>query len=136
MSGILLVEDDPKVRQLIGEMLRRRGYQVVEAGGGREAVSLVEQDPLALDLLVADVVMPSMSGRELAGIVSSLRPGIKVLYISGYPDDQLRQHGVSPLEANLLQKPFTQEELIRKVEELLRGEPKALRAGGAGTHRL
>jgi two-component system cell cycle sensor histidine kinase/response regulator CckA len=136
MTGILLVEDDRKVRQLIGEMLRRRGYQVVEAGSGHEAVSLVEQDPLALDLLVADVVMPRMSGRELAGIVSSLRPGIKVLYISGYPDDQLRQHGVSPLEANLLQKPFTQEELIRKVEELLRDEPKALRAGGAETHRL
>lgn len=136
MSGILLVEDDRRVRQLIGEMLRRRGYQVVEAGSGREAVNLVEQDPLALDLLVADVVMPRMSGRVLAGIVSSLRPGIKVLYISGYPEAQLRQHGVSPLEANLLQKPFTQEELIRKVEELLRDEPNALRAGGAGTHRL
>lgn len=133
MGGILLVEDDSKVRQLIGEMLRRRGYQVLEAGGGWEAVNLVGQDPLAIDLLIADVVMPKMSGPELAGILRVLRPEIKVLYISGYLEDQLRERGISHLEANFLQKPFTREELIEKLDELLyeEEEPKVLRVGGA-----
>ena len=135
MGCILLVEDDSKVRQLIGAMLERRGYQVVEARSGSEAVILVEQDPLAIDLLITDVVMPKMSGPELAGILKVLRPGIKVLYISGYLEDQLREYSVSHLEANFLQKPFTQEALIQKLDELLRDEPKVFRAGGAGSHR-
>jgi len=135
MGCILLVEDDSKVRQLIGAMLERRGYQVVEARSGSEAVILVEQDPLAIDLLITDVVMPKMSGPELAGILRALRPGIKVLYISGYLEDQVREHGISHLQANFLQKPFTQEELIHKLDELLHKQPNVLRAGGACSPR-
>ena len=136
MGCILLVEDDSKVRQLIGAMLRRRGYQVLEARSGSEAVNLAEQDPLAIDLLVTDVVMPKMSGPELAGILRALRPGIKVLYISGYLEDQLREHGISHLQANFLPKPFTQEELIHKLDELLHNQPNVFRAGGAGSPRF
>lgn len=136
MGCILLVEDDSKVRQLIGAMLRRRGYQVLEARSGSEAVNLAEQDPLAIDLLVTDVVMPKMSGPELAGILRALRPGIKVLYISGYLEDQLREHGISHLQTNFLPKPFTQEELIHKLDELLHNQPNVFRAGGAGSPRF
>jgi CheY-like chemotaxis protein len=136
VTSILLVEDDDSVRQLIGEMLRRRGYQVLEAGGGAEAAKLAEQAPQPIDVLLTDVVMPRMSGSELAGVVSAMRPGIRVLYISGYSEDELREYGITRRQPNFLQKPFTQEELIHKLESLLHEEPRTFRAAGSGSNGL
>ncbi len=132
--GVLLVEDDESVRRLVGEMLRRRGYQVLEASSGAAAVKLVEEDAQRIDVLLTDVVMPRMSGPELAGMVKTMLRGIRVLYISGYPEQQLRQYGVTRLQANFLQKPFRQDELVQKLEQLLDEEPRTLRAAGSGSN--
>ncbi len=134
VRGILLVEDDDSVRQLVGEMLRRRGYQVLEARGGAEAVKLAGESAQPIELLLTDVVMPRVSGPELAAMVKTMRRGIRVLYISGYPEEQLRQYGVTRFQTNFLQKPFRQAELVQKLERLLSEEPRAVSAGSSGSN--
>jgi two-component system cell cycle sensor histidine kinase/response regulator CckA len=130
MQCILLVEDDSEVRQLIGEMLRRRGYLVVEAGSGAEALEVARRDPHPIGLLIADVVMPGMCGPRLAEMLTAVLPEIKVLYISGYPEERLRFCGVSYGEPNFLAKPFTQSRLISKLEEVLKSRPTAVEPAG------
>ena len=126
---VLLVEDDAAVRALAKRALERRGYDVLEAGGGGAALA-VSAGAGAIHLLVTDVVMPGMGGRELAGRLRGLRPGLRVLYMSGYTDDALVRHGVLAGEAAFLQKPFTPESLARKVREVLDGPPPS-QAGAA-----
>jgi signal transduction histidine kinase len=115
---ILLVEDEVEVRQLGREILEQGGYTVLEAGGGLEALAIAAAHPAAIQLLLSDVVMPSMNGREVAEVIGRLRPGIAVLYMSGYTDDALGA-GVLPPGTDLLAKPFTRPALLRRVREIL-----------------
>jgi two-component system cell cycle sensor histidine kinase/response regulator CckA len=116
---ILLVEDEPGVRQLVREMLHRLGYTILEAGGGAEALRIFAQNQGAIDLLLTDVIMPQMSGRDLAERLRTVRPALKVLYISGYTDDMLAHHGVLEPNVYLLPKPFAPDELAKKLREVL-----------------
>jgi two-component system cell cycle sensor histidine kinase/response regulator CckA len=116
---ILLVEDESGVRQLVRDMLHRLGYRVLEAGNAQEAIGVFEKNQGAIDLLLTDVIMPHMSGRELAVRLKSVRPRLKVLYISGYTDDMLAHHGVLESDVFLLQKPFAPDALARKLREVL-----------------
>jgi PAS domain S-box-containing protein len=119
VETILLVEDEAGVRHLAREMLRQQGYAVHEAEGGSQALQLFEQHATSIDLLLTDVVMPQMSGRELAEHLLAARPDLKVLYMSGYTNDVIARHGLLDSATALLQKPFTQESLGRKVRAVL-----------------
>ena len=117
-EAILLVEDEPAVRSLNRQVLASCGYVVLEAADGREAVELVDGLDGSIDLLVSDVVMPHLGGRQLAEQLTAKRSGLKVLFVSGYTDDELVRHGVDA-EYAFLQKPFTPTGLARKVRDVL-----------------
>jgi CheY-like chemotaxis protein len=116
---ILLVEDNEQVRTVALGILERSGYRVIVARSAAEALLLCENERATVDLLVTDVVMPQMSGAELAKRLASLRPETKVLYMSGYTDDSVLRHGVLESGIAFLQKPFTPESLANKVREVL-----------------
>jgi PAS domain S-box-containing protein len=121
---VLLVEDDAAVRRLMRESLRRQGCNVIEAADGRDALSRAAAHEGAIDLLVTDVIMPGMSGPEVAECLS--RDGLvqRVLFVSGYADDAMMRHGITPGSASLLEKPFTPAAFAKRVREAL-----ALREG-------
>jgi len=121
---ILLVEDEDDVRELTREILEMAGYTVLEAAPGDEALRLCRDSARPIDLLLTDVVMPQMSGPELARRILELRPRTKVVYMSGYPDDALGHHGVLDPDIILLPKPFTRESLMQHVRRALDGETK------------
>ncbi|OFW01074.1 MAG: hypothetical protein A3I61_13860 [Acidobacteria bacterium RIFCSPLOWO2_02_FULL_68_18] len=116
---ILLVEDDTAVRHLARRFLESSGYVVLEAEHGGAALLTLERFNGTVDLLLTDVVMPGMSGPELAARLSGLRPGMKVLYASGYTDDAVLRRGVREDSARLLTKPYTRAELVRRVREVI-----------------
>jgi signal transduction histidine kinase/ActR/RegA family two-component response regulator len=116
---LLLVEDDEGVRALTRTVLKNGSYDVIEAVDPDEALRLVEKHAAPIHLLVTDVVMPGMSGRELAERLTAQRPDLKVLYVSGYTDDSVVRHGLLEAEVAFLQKPFTPDALARKVREVL-----------------
>jgi two-component system cell cycle sensor histidine kinase/response regulator CckA len=116
---VLLVEDEKGVRELAREYLEMSGYNVLEAENGYTALELVAMHAGQIHLLMTDVVMPGISGRELAERVSTIRPGIKVLYMSGYTDQAVVHHGILEGDATLLQKPFTLATLAAKLREIL-----------------
>ncbi len=120
---ILLVEDEDVVRDLAREVLEEGGYSVLAARHAGEALLVAERHPGPIQLLLTDVVMPHMGGRELAERVAPLRPGIRVLYVSGYTDDEVLRHGVMEAEMAFLQKPFTAAALLERVRGLLDGGP-------------
>jgi two-component system cell cycle sensor histidine kinase/response regulator CckA len=115
---ILLVEDQEEVRNLVRRLLEARGYQVLVAACGHDALRLAEQQVGVLDLLVTDVVMPGMSGREVALLLGPAHPTMRVLYLSGYTDESIVRHGMLEPGIAFLQKPFTAEALARKVREV------------------
>ena len=120
---ILVVEDDEGVRALTCEVLEERGYDVVAASDGDHAMEIVRRKQLEAELLITDVVMPRMNGRELAGRLRDQRPELKVLYMSGYSARVMSHRGLVQDEAQLLQKPFTPRSLADKVREVLDGVP-------------
>lgn len=126
---ILLVEDEEAVRKLVRQTLERRGYRVLVAASGQDAIRLTEREPGRIHLLISDVVMPQMGGRQLADQLKVLRPKIKVLYVSGYTESALVHTGTLKPGEVFLQKPFTPAMLGRSVRELLdraNGAPPAL----------
>ena len=117
---MLVVEDDLWVRRMETMVLRQQGYHVLEAPNGNDALQLArEHARTEIALLVTDVIMPLMDGKELAGRLSTVRPAIKVLYASGYPDEIISRYGVLEEGIHFLQKPFTATELAVKVREVL-----------------
>ncbi len=115
---ILLVEDELLVRNLSKKILETCGYRVIEAGDGLEALELCRED-YSIDLLMTDVVMPKMGGRELSEKLIKTLPKLKILYTSGYTDDAIVRHGVIGLNKNFIQKPFTPEALSSKIRAIL-----------------
>jgi CheY-like chemotaxis protein len=116
---ILLVEDEDDVRLLAREVLERQGYRVIEAADGAQALGVCEAAPGRVDLILTDVVMPRMSGRELVDRVRASRPDMRVLYMSGYTEDAIVRHGVRDASTSLLGKPFAPADLVRKTREVL-----------------
>jgi hypothetical protein len=121
---ILLVEDEPEVRKLAREMLARLGYRVLEAADADQALALWDALKDSIDLLLTDVIMPHTSGRELAEQLTAVRPGLKVLYMSGYTDEVIARSGIVQNDTPLLQKPFSREALGLGVRAILDAGPK------------
>ena len=118
----LVVEDESAVRGLARKVLEARGYTVLEADRGAPALAVSDAQAGPIHLLITDVVMPEMSGRELAQQLAGRRPATRVLYMSGYTDDAVVRHGVLEAGVAYLQKPFTPEGLLRKVRAVLDGD--------------
>jgi len=131
---ILFVEDEESVRELVRDFLVTTGYQVLEATDGVNALEIAAAHRGAIDLVVTDVVMPRLSGREVATRLSAERPDLKVLYISGYTDDSVFRHGVLEGGVAFLQKPFNLKALAQKIREVLDSRPVAPVAGGTSGH--
>jgi signal transduction histidine kinase/DNA-binding response OmpR family regulator len=119
---ILLVEDDVSVRRVTEAFLRQRGYSVFSAASGEDALSMVAAAEQHIDLLLTDLVMPKMSGKELADRLPEELPDMKVLFMSGYSDEVLERHNLLRADVNFLQKPFSNADLARLVRRVLDGE--------------
>ena len=122
---VLLVEDEGMLRELAREFLQSSGYTVLEAGNGAEAIEVSKRHQGLIHLLMTDVVMPGMSGRELTQRMKGHRPDTKVLYVSGYTDDVVLRNGMLEPGTAFLQKPFTRDTLMHKVRDVLEGGKKA-----------
>jgi len=123
---VLVAEDEDGVRHMARRVLEDSGYTVLEARHGRDALLVAERYERPIDLLIADVVMPELGGGELVERLLARRPNLKVLYISGYTNDEVVRRGIRRTDAHFLQKPFTAQELMRKVRKVLDGEPAVL----------
>jgi len=118
-TTVLLVEDNEPVRKAVLSILKRGGYAVLEAGSASEALKLVDAEPRNIDVLLTDVVMPGMSGPDLAQRLLSERPGLRVLCMSGYADDAILNHGILAADFGFIQKPIAPEALLSKLREVL-----------------
>ncbi len=122
---LLLVEDEEMVRQLVARVLRDLGYEVFDTASGDEAISFSDSFDREIDLLLTDVVMPGMSGRELVEVLAAKRPTTRVLFMSGYTDEASVHHGVLDGVAEFIGKPFTPQELAHKIRSLLEASESA-----------
>ncbi len=120
-ESILVVDDEPMVRQYIARILRETGYMVVEAEDAPQAISVLEQPGHTIKLIVCDLVMPGMSGLDLAQHVARRWTGTRMLFVSGYPREALVNHGIYHPKITLLAKPFLPSRLLEAVEELRSG---------------
>ncbi len=118
---ILVVDDESGLGNIMQRTLEKAGYTVLLARSGEEALGVLERHPGKFDLLVSDVVMPDMSGPELAAVLQARYPGLRVLFVSGYSGDVLTNHGLQELDAAFLAKPFSVSQLTRKVKQMLAG---------------
>jgi CheY-like chemotaxis protein len=116
---VLVVEDEPPLRELAARILAAAGYTVLQAANGPEALALIAGHAATVDLVFTDVVMPGMNGRELAARLSVLRPSMRVLYTSGYTEDAILRHGVLDDPSRFLSKPYTPAVLRRRIREAL-----------------
>jgi two-component system, cell cycle sensor histidine kinase and response regulator CckA len=123
---ILLVEDEKPLREMIHEILEEGGYTVLEGGSPEEALAAARSHPGPIHLMLTDVVMPRMGGRDLAAEMAAVRPDLRVLYMSGYTDNAIVHHGVLDAGTHFLQKPFTADALLRKARAVL-DEPRGER---------
>jgi two-component system cell cycle sensor histidine kinase/response regulator CckA len=118
---LLLVEDEAAVRGSVRRLLERQGYTVVEARHGAEALRIAESGEPPIDLVLTDLVMPEMGGRELVDRLRARQPSLKVLYMSGYSERAVTVDGVMPPATGFMEKPFTIEQLTRRTREILDG---------------
>lgn len=121
---ILVVEDDPSLRTLAVRVLKRYGYDVISAASGPDALALSADPRTVVDAVLTDVIMPGMNGREVVERLLAARPGLPYLFMSGYTDDDVLRRGVLHGESAFLQKPFTADQLARKIREVLDGHPR------------
>jgi PAS domain S-box-containing protein len=128
---VLIVEDEPAMREVTHRILSRADYNVIAAANGREAIEIVTNYPGDIDVLLTDVIMPQMPGKEAAERIRALRPGIKVLFMSGYTQGLLDTQGVVEVGINLLEKPFTEASLLIRLGQLIAGPggPRLVRSG-------
>ncbi len=131
---VLLVEDEESVRELVRLTLTSRGYKVLEAENGECGLRVAADFKEHIDILITDVVMPGIGGRELARELLARRPGISVLYLSGYTEDAVITRGAAGPTTAFLQKPFTLLNLARKVREVLRARPDSKALGKAAAN--
>ncbi len=125
IETILVAEDEPMVRNLVGTLLQNQGYHVICASNGPEALRLSDEHSGVIDLLLTDMVMPGMSGPELAREITARRPSLKVLYMSGYTEYAVVDQGVLEKVQSFIWKPFTNAALAQKVREVLDGPAPA-----------
>jgi two-component system, cell cycle sensor histidine kinase and response regulator CckA len=118
---VLVVEDEASVRMIIGRVLREQGYWVLEASHGRDALAIAGDSATRIDLIIVDVVMPGLAGRELAARLAGPRPGVPILFTSGYTGHDVVERGLIENDWPFLAKPVAPEPLARKVRELLDG---------------
>jgi len=121
---VLVVEDEEAVRILVCRVLESNGYRVLEARHGAEALVICDEQKDPIHMLMTDLIMPDMSGKQLAERVAAQRPETKILFMSGYTDNAIFHHGVLELGTNFLQKPFTPNTLVRKVRAVLDVSPR------------
>jgi two-component system, cell cycle sensor histidine kinase and response regulator CckA len=127
-----LVEDEEALRTLAQNCLESHGYHVLEAADGKTAMTKAAEHIGPIQLLLTDVIMPGMNGRDLANSMTALHPETRVVYMSGYSNDLIAQYGVLDAETLLLEKPFTLRALLMRVHQALRTHAKAAAAGGLG----
>ena len=118
-ATVLIVEDDPAIREISAKILKRFGYTVLSAEGGDEARQICECHDGTIHVLLSDVVMPGMNGPMVAAMLTRMRPGLKVVFMSGYGTNDIARHGVMAHEVPFLQKPFTPERLANTISEVL-----------------
>ncbi len=122
---LLIVENEAAIRTLLQMALRKSGYTVLAAESGREALDVVRDHVGSIDLLITDVMMPDMDGPELVRQLTTIRPETRTLFMSGYMDDALGEHGILPANINFIQKPFSPRVIAQKVRDILDGAPPA-----------
>jgi two-component system, cell cycle sensor histidine kinase and response regulator CckA len=119
LETVLLVEDEPGVRTLAETVLKKLGYKVLVADSGESALTVWAEKRGSIDVLLTDVIMPQMSGGDLAHRLREMNPRLKVLFMSGYTDDMIASHGVLAGETQLISKPFTADALGKKLRSVL-----------------
>lgn len=116
---VLIVEDDESVRKLARISLKKNGYRILEAENGEDALRVSKAYDGSIDLILTDVVMPKMSGKELAELIKEVYPHVKVIFMSGYTNDAIVNHGILTRGVEFIEKPFTPKNLARKVRAVL-----------------
>ncbi|HBG04139.1 MAG: hybrid sensor histidine kinase/response regulator [Geobacteraceae bacterium GWC2_58_44] len=122
---VLLVEDDPLVREMARQMLEEIGYTVIESETAEQAVETCARGEVQIDVILTDVVMPGMNGKEMVAVIETMRPGIKVLFMSGYTSDLVAQRGVVDAGRHFIQKPFDMHSLSEKIRDALLGDQRS-----------